>query len=324
MRTKRCFASLMVAVVLGVSVMGTAAHAQPYPIRAVTLVIPFPAGGGADVLCRLVAEQLRIILGQPFIAENRAGGGGNIGAESVARANPDGHILLCAPDPVFTSHLLYSKLSFDPRAFEPVSVFAVFLMGVVGRVDLSASNVSELIAYARTRPGKLTYASQGIGHFGHLMMEALKLRASVDILHVPYRGAAPAVNDMLAGQVDMFTGTLVSTISQINAGKLKLLAPTGDRRLAAFPDLPALPEAVPGLSADSWLAISAPPGTPKEVTARLSAAVAKAVQMPDLKARFSELQSDTLGSTPEQMREMINRATEQWARVIATAKISLD
>jgi tripartite-type tricarboxylate transporter receptor subunit TctC len=324
MHTKRGFSAFLVAAVLGTGMISTPGLAQSYPSRAVTLVIPFPPGGGADVLCRLVADKLRGSLGQPIVIDNRAGGGGNIGAESVARASPDGHTLLCAPDPIFTSHLLYSKLSFDPRAFEPVSVFALFMMGMVGRAELPFGNVSELIAYARAHPGKLTYASQGVGHFGHLMMEDLKLRAKLDILHVPYRGGVLAVNDMLAGQVDLLTGTLVSTIAQINVGKLKLLAPTGERRLAAFPNVPALPEAVPGLSADSWLALAAPSGTPKEVTTKLSAAVAQAVQMPDLKARFAELHSEPMGTTPEQMRDLIRRATEQWARVIAATKISIE
>lgn len=323
MNTKQCFLSLTLAILAGGGALDTKAAAQSFPNRTVTLISPFPAGGGVDVLCRLVAEKLRIVLEQPFIVENRTGGGGNIGAEAVARATPDGHTLLCAPDPVFTSHLLYSKLSYDPRAFEPVSVFGIFLMGLVGRADLPATDAAELIAYARAHPGKLTYASQGIGQFGHLMMEALKLRANIDLVHVPYRGGVLALNDLLAGQVDVMAATLAATISQIKAGKVKLLAPTG-RRVAAFPNVPALSEAVPGLAADSWLAIAAPPGTPKEITGKLSAAVAKVTQAPDLKARFADLQSETLGSTPEQMRDMTRTATEQWQRVISAAKIRID
>ena len=324
MNTTRRITLSALAVLLGMSAPGTQVAAQPFPNRPVSFVTPFPAGGGADVLCRLVADKLRSGLGQPFVVENRSGGGGNIGTEAVAKAAPDGYTLLCAPDPIFTSHLLYSKLSFDPRAFEPVSVFGIFLMGLVGRSDLPAGNVSELIAYARAHPGKLTYGSQGIGQYGHLMMEALKLRANVDLVHVPYRGAVLALNDVMAGRVDVMASTLASTVAQINARKVKLLAPTGSRRVAAFPDVPALPEVLPGLEADSWMAIAAPAGTPKDVTVKLSAAIATAMQSPDLKTRFAELQSETLGSTPEQMRAMVRSATDQWQRVIAAAKIQID
>lgn len=324
MKIKERFSSFSAAVLLGVTVTAAGAAAQPYPSRTVVLVVPFPAGGGADVLCRLVAEKLRTAIGQPFVIDNRSGASGNLGAEFVAKASPDGHTLLCAPDPVFTSHLLFSKLSFDPRAFEPVSVFAMFNMAIVARAGLPVSTMPDLIAYARANPGKLTYASQGNGHFAHLLMETLKFREKLDILHVPYRGGTPAINDLAAGQVDVFAGPLVSTISHINAGTLKLLAPTGERRLTTFPNVATLPETVPGMAIDSWLAIAAPPGTPKEITGKLSAAVATAVHMPDLRARFSELQSEPLGSTPEGMRDMIERATDQWRGVITEAKITID
>jgi tripartite-type tricarboxylate transporter receptor subunit TctC len=316
---------LQIAVLaLGLTAVTTSARTEPYPIRPVVLVSPFPAGGGVDVLCRHLAEKLRGALGQPVIVENRSGGGGNVGTEAVARAVPDGHVLLCAPDPIFTSHLLYPKLSFDPQAFEPVSVFGAFFMGIVGRPDLLAGDMAQLVAYARSHPGKLTYASAGVGQFGHLLMEALKLKADIDLVHVPYRGGAPAVNDLLAGHVDVYTGTLASTISQVKAGKLKLLAPTGGQRLADFPDVLALPEAVGGLQADSWLAVAAPPGTPREITSKLSAAIAQAVQAPDLKARFADLQSEPLSTTPEKMRDMMRLATEQWRHVIVAANIRIE
>ncbi len=323
MITKRRFLLVVVSVALGLNAIGNA-KAQPYPNRTVTLVNTLSAGGSVDVACRIAAERLGRTLGQQFIVENRTGAGGNIGSEAVARAAPDGNTLLCAPDPNFTSHLLYSKLPFDPRAFEPVSVFAVFPMVLVGRAYLPANNVSELIAYARAHPGKLNYGSQGIGQFSHLTLEALKTMANIDIVHVPYRGGAVALNDLLAGQVDIFATPLASVISQINAGNLKLLAATGRNRLAAFPDVPALTEAMPGLEADSWLAIAAPPGTPKYITGKLSDAIAMVVTMPDVRARFAELQAEPLRTTPEQMREMIRRATEQWGRVIAAAKISIE
>ena len=317
----RCILSLTIASGLaGYS----PATAQPYPSAPVKVVTPFAAGGGADVLCRLVAEKLQAMLGQPFIVENRTGAGGNIGAEAVAKAAPDGQVLLCAPDPVLTSYLLYSKLAFDPRAFAPVSVFAVFRMGLVARADAPFATVTELIAYARNHPDQLNYGSQGIGQYGHLLVEALKLKENLDIVHVPYRGGAAAVSDMLGGQVSILAGPLTSTMPLIEAGKLKLLAPTDNRRLAAFPDLPALPETIPGLAADSWLAIAAPPGTPAAITTKLASAIAQIVRAPEMKGRFAELQSEALGSTPEEMRDLTRQAAEQWAGVIAKAKIRLD
>jgi tripartite-type tricarboxylate transporter receptor subunit TctC len=321
MKMIRCI--LSVAIGLGLA-GGSPARAEPYPTTLVKIVTPFAPGGGADVLCRLVAEKLQAVLKQPFIVENRTGASGNIGAEAVAKAAPDGHVLLCAPDPVLTSYLLYSKLAFDPRSFAPVTVFAVFRMGLVARADAPFSTVSELVAYASSHPGRLTYGSQGIGQYGHLLLEALKLRENLDIVHVPYRGGAPAVNDLLGGQVNLLAGPLTSTMQLIEAGQLKLLAPTDDHRLAAFPDVPALPETVRGLSASSWLAIAAPSGTPTEITTKLASAVAQVVRTPEMKARFAELQSETLGSTPEEMRDLTRRAAEQWADVIAKGQIHLD
>jgi tripartite-type tricarboxylate transporter receptor subunit TctC len=311
------------AAAVGLSPTGDA-RAQSYPQRTVTLVVPLTAGGGPDVLCRLVAEKLRSILGQQFIVENRVGAGGNIGAESVARAVSDGHVLLCSPSTIFTNHLLYSKLSFDPRAFEPVSVFATIWMVVFSRADLPAGNIADVFALARSQPGKLNWASPGIGTFSHLMLEALKTAGNVDMVHVPYRLSSQAFTDMLAGQNDLFAGALATVISHIRAGKMKVLAVTSRDRLANFPNVPALTETVPGLVAEDWMGIAAPPGTPIEVRARLSEAIAKVVALPEVQARFFELQTAPLGTAPGQMREVLRRTTEQWADIIAKAKISLD
>src|SRR5262245_14419191 len=215
------------------------AVAQAYPSRPVTLVSPFGAGGGTDILCRVIAEKLRGQLGQHFVVENRTGGGGNIGTEFVARAAPDGHTLLCAPDPVFIGHLLYSKLRFDPRAFEPVSVFAQFATVLIGRPHLPIAHVAELIAYARANPGKLNWASPGTGQTSHLLLEAVKATANVDIVHIPYRSGSEAINDVLAGRVDLFAPTLTIGMPYISEAKVNLLAVASRTRLAAFADVPA-------------------------------------------------------------------------------------
>jgi tripartite-type tricarboxylate transporter receptor subunit TctC len=311
------------AVVLGLSAISNVA-AQSYPTRQVTVINPLPPGPTSDFLCRTVAEGLRSAFGQPFILENRPGAAGTIGAEFVARANPDGHVLLCAPEFNFLTQLVFPRLSFDPLALEPVSVLATFPSVIVGRADLPAGNLAELILYARKHPGKLNYASQGKGSIAHLTFEALKMKADIDIVHIPYRGGAPALNDLLAGQVDVYAGPLVGSAPYIRAGKLKLLAITSPARVAAFPDVPALAEVFPGLKVDTWMSLAAPPQTPREVTQKLSAVIATLMQSPDVRSRLEDLHAEPFGSTPEQMAERIRRSAERWKPVITKAKITID
>jgi tripartite-type tricarboxylate transporter receptor subunit TctC len=296
-----------------------------YPSRAVTIVVNVPPGGTADTLARLVADQLHRIFGQIFIVENRAGGGGNIGAEVVARASPDGYTLLCAPQGTYSvAHLLYRHLAFDPRALEPVSVLARYPTVVVARAGLPVDDMTQLIAYARIHPGKINYASQGKGQIGHLAFEMLKTMANVDMVHVPYRGSAPALNDMLGGQVDVMADTLLATAAHVRAGKLKLLGVGGSSRLPAFPHVQAVAEAVPGFEAVTWMAIGAPPGTPKEITRKLAAAIAQAVQIPDVAARLTQLEVEPYGSTPDEVADVVRQSTERWQPVIASAHITID
>src|SRR5262249_39925479 len=252
------------------------------------------------------------------------GGGGNIGTEYVARAAPDGHTLLCAPDPVFSSHLLYSKLRFDPRAFEPVSIFARFATVVASRPNLPVADLTDLMAYARADPGKLNWASPGTGQTSHLLLEAIKAKANIDIVHIPYRSGAEALNDVLAGQVDLVAPTLTIGMPYIRAGTIKLLAAASRMRLAAFPEVAALNEAVAGVEADVWVAVAAPPATPKFVANRLSDAIAKVVATPEVKARFAELETETMVTMPEQMQQLAQETSQRWGRIIAAAKIKLD
>jgi tripartite-type tricarboxylate transporter receptor subunit TctC len=314
-----CLAGLLAATPQAVA-------AEPdYPSRIVTIVVNVSPGGTADTLARLVADKLRRILGQSFIVENRAGGGGNIGAELVAKASPDGYTLLCAPQGTYgVAHLLYPKLAFDPRALEPVSVLARYPTVVVARADLPADDMAQLIAYARAHPGKINYASQGKGQIGHLTFEMLKKMADVDMVHVPYRGSAPALNDMLGGQVDVMADTLLATVSHIRAGKLKLLAVGSSRRLDAFPQVQTVAEVVPGFEAVTWMAIGAPPGTRKDVTNKLSAAIAQAMHSPDVIARISGLEAEPYGSTPDEMADLVRQSTERWQPVIMSANITID
>jgi tripartite-type tricarboxylate transporter receptor subunit TctC len=296
-----------------------------YPSRPITIVIPLAAGATADTLTRMVADRLRGILGQQIVIENRTGAGGNIGAEYVAHAAPDGYTLLSAPQLTFSvNHLLNPKLTFDPRALVPISVLATYPSLLIARADLPAKNIPELIAYAKANPGKLSYASQGKGQIGHLTMELFKSLTGVDMVHVPYRGSAPALNDMLGGQVDVIADIPLATVPYIQSGKLKLLAPASAQRLPLFPDIATVAETIPGFESNTWMALAAPPGTPKEIAKKVSDAVAEAIRMPDLNARIREAMIEPEGTTPERMAEMIRESHDRWAPVIVSAKITIE
>lgn len=296
-----------------------------YPSRTVTIVVPFPAGGTADLLPRLVAEKVRTMFDQTVIVDNKPGASGNIGAEGVSRAAPDGYTLLNAPQLSFSvNHLLNPGLRFDPQAFEPVSVLATYPTVLFGRATLPANNLAELIEYARANPGKINYASQGRGQIGHLTIEGIKLGAKIEMTHVPYRGSAPAINDLLGGQVDILADNLLAGLQHVESGKLKLLGVGSKQRSAKFPNVPTFAEALPGFYSDTWMAIAAPAGTPKAITKKMSDAIAKAIQSPDVRKRIEELQAEPLGSTPDQMAALIKESRDRWTPIITTANIKAD
>ena len=300
-----------------------AAFAQPYPSRPIRLVVPFPPGGTADTLARLTAERLPPILGQQVLVDNRGGASGNLAAEHVARAEPDGHTLLVAPPHLLTiNHLLY-KLAFDPAKFVPVSMIAAYPNVLLAHPNLKVETVQELIALARSRPGRINIASQGNGTSSHLTAELFKALAQVDMLHVPYKGTAPAMTDLLGGQVDLMFDNLITAMPHVKAGKLKLLGVGGATRVAAFPDVPAIAEVLPQFRSETWMGIVAPPGTPAAITAKLSVALRKVVEEQEFRRRLVELQAEPLGNTPKQMAEVIRQDTERWAAVISAARISV-
>jgi tripartite-type tricarboxylate transporter receptor subunit TctC len=291
------------------------------PIR---VVVPFPPGGTADLLVRMTADRLPALLGQQVIVENRGGAGGNLGAEVVARAEPDGHTLLASPPHLLTiNHLIY-KLAFDPAKLVPVGIIATYPNVLLANASLPVGSVQDLISLARSRPGKLNIASQGNGTSTHLTAELFKKLAGVDMLHVPYKGTAPAMTDLLAGQVDLMFDNLITAMPHVKSGKLKLLGVGGVRRVAAFPEVPAIAEVLPGFRSETWMGIVAPPGTPAAVTAKLSAAIARAVDEPEFKRRLTELQAEPVGNTPAEMAEVIRQDTERWAEVIRTARITVE
>jgi tripartite-type tricarboxylate transporter receptor subunit TctC len=324
------FERIAIGAFCGISLLAGAcgvAQAQTnFPNRPITMVVPLPAGGTADLLCRFAAEKASTLLGQQMVVENRAGGaGGRVGTESVLRSPADGYTVLCAPQLTYSiTHLVFTKAAFDTRAMEPVSVLATYPLIVLARAGLPANNMSELIAYAQANPGKINYGHQGKGNTGHLLGELLMLKGNFRMTEIPYRGSAPAINDLLAGNIDIVPDYLLANKQNIDAGKLKFLATGSRERLKDYPNVATLAETLPGVYADTWMGVAAPPGTPKEIVKKISDAIGQAFQTPDLRARILALEAEPLGSTPEQMRDIIKASTEQWGPVVQAAKISVE
>ena len=324
------FERIAIGAFCGISLLAGAcgaAQAQTnFPSRPITMVVPLPAGGTADLLCRFAAEKASTLLGQQMVVENRAGGaGGRVGTESVLRSPADGYTVLCAPQLTYSiTHLVFTKAAFDTRAMEPISVLATYPLIVLARAGLPANNMSELIAYAQANPGKINYGHQGKGNTGHLLGELLMLKGNFRMTEIPYRGSAPAINDLLAGNIDIVPDYLLANKQNIDAGKLKFLATGSRERLKDYPNVATLAETLPGVYADTWMGVAAPPGTPKEIVKKISDAIGQAFQTPDLRARILALEAEPLGSTPEQMRDIIKASTEQLGPVVQAAKISVE
>ncbi len=321
-------------VVLGLLLTAALACAFPlgveaqigFPNRPMTMVVPLPAGGTANLLCRFAAGKASLILGQPIVVENRAGGaGGRVGTESVLRSPPDGYTVLCAPQLTYSiTHLIFGKAGFDTRAMSPISVLATYPLIVLARLALPADNMRTFIVHARANPGKINYGHQGKGNTGHLLGELLMLKGGFRMTEIPYRGSAPAINDLLAGNIDIVPDYLLANKQSVDAGRLKMLATGGRERLKDYPGVATLAETLPGVHADTWMGVAAPAGTPQEVTKKISAAIAQAFSMPDLRGRILALEAEPMGSSPEEMREIISASTLQWAPVVEAAKIAIE
>jgi tripartite-type tricarboxylate transporter receptor subunit TctC len=319
--------SLLGGLCAGLLCFTGAAHAQAvaYPTKPIRIIVPNPAGGSADLMPRLISEALSTKLGQPVTVDNRAGAAGNIGAEFVYNSPPDGYTLLAAPPPPLTVNLnLYPKLNYDSTKFQPVTVLASIPNVLMLHPDVPLKSVEELIAFAKANPDKLTYASQGSGSTAHLTAELFKLNAKVGLTHVPYKGDAPALTDLLAGRVDMMFGNIGAFGQHVRSGKLKVIAVTSRERLAVLPGIPAMREIVPGVVAEAWFGMVAPPGTPKEIAQKLSSAIAEIMRNPDIAKRYADLNATTVGNNPEQMAAFMSEDRERWARVIKAGKIGVD
>jgi tripartite-type tricarboxylate transporter receptor subunit TctC len=298
------------------------ANAQSYPTRPVRIVVGFTAGGSTDIGARLIGQWLQERLGQSFVIENRPGAGTNIATESVVRAPPDGYTLLMIGPSSAVNATLYDKLNFVfLRDIAPVASLIRQPQIMLASPSVSAKTVPELIAYAKANPGKITMASAGVGSAGHLIGEFFKLTAGVDLVHVPYRGAGPALTDLLGGQVMMSFAGIAGSIEYIRTGKLRALAVTTATRSEALPDVPTVSEFVPGFEAGDWLGVGAPRNTPVEIVNQLNREIAAALADPKIKARFADLGGIALALTPADFGKLIADETEKWAKVIRAANI---
>jgi tripartite-type tricarboxylate transporter receptor subunit TctC len=294
--------------------------AENYPDRVVRIVSPFPPGGSVDVMARLLAQKLTENMGQQFIVETRAGAGGNVGAESVAKSDPDGYTLLfTAPGPLVVNQTLYSRgLPYDPaRDFAPIALFAISPIVLMVNPQLPVTNVQELIAYAKKHPGEINFGSAGNGSTPHLSGELLKAMADINIVHVPYRGTGPAMNDLIGGHIQMFFDLLPASLQQIGSGKVRALANAGAKRPAVLANLPTVAEqGVPGFDASSWEGLVAPVGTPEPVKARLIAELKKVLQSPDIAERIAALGSQPGTAFGKDFAAFMEAETAKWAAVI--------
>ena len=322
---RQIVATSLLAAALAAIAPAYAQTAAPWPQKPIRIIVPNPAGGTADMLPRAIAEPLSVKLGQPIVIENRAGAAGNIAAEFVYNAEPDGYTLMAAPPPPLSINVsLYPKLNYDPAKFVPITVLAQVPNALMVHPSVPANTLEEFIAYAKANPDKLSYASQGNGSTAHLTAELFKLKTGTQLLHVPYKGDAPAMVDLLAGHVNLMFGNVAAASAHLRSGKLRLLAVTSPKRLAAMPNVPAVNELVPGVVGVAWFALVAPPRTPPAIAARLSATVSEILRSPEMTKRYAEVGADAIGNTPEEMAAWMKEDTERWRAVIKAGNIRID
>ena len=312
------------ALLFGLCGADARAQEAAYPSKAVRIVVPYPPGG-ADRLARIVADRLRERFAQPFVVENKAGAAGNIGGEEVFRAAPDGYTLLfSAPGTLVTNKSLYPKLRFDPDAFVPVSVITTSPNVLVVNPTSPSDSVQKLLAAARANPDKLNYGSAGGGSTPHLAAELFKSLSGTKIVHVPYKGTAPALTDLFGGQLDILFVEFASALPHIRGGKLRALGVGSEKRNPLLAGVPALAEVLPGFNSTVWFGIVAPPGTPALIANRLSSAIAESLKQPDMAKRIADTGVEAVGSTPEQMAAFMKEERERWGRVIRETGATAD
>jgi tripartite-type tricarboxylate transporter receptor subunit TctC len=311
---------------LGLLLQATAASGQEWPTKAVRMIVPFPAGGSADLLPRILGEKLAQRWSQPVIVENRPGAAGNIGAAAVFQAEPDGYTLLASPpSPLVINRHLYPALAFDPTQFVPMAVIAAIPNVLLVHPKLAVNSLADLIAYAKEHPGKLNYASQGNGTTSHLTTELLiTMVGGLRMTHVPYKGSAPALADLLAGQADLMFDNLGVSLPHVKSGKLKALAVASPRRFRGLPDVPALAETLPGFESVAWFAIVGPPKTPGAIAAKVAGGITESLRNPDVQRRLADLSADPLGLGPAESATFMKQESERWSAVIRAAGVKLE
>ena len=300
---------------------------QPYPTKPIRCVVPYPPGGPTDIIGRAITHKLAESLGQPVIIDNRGGAAGTIGAEQVARAPADGYTLLWAtPGTHGIAPSIYPKLPYDPiKDFAPVTLVALGTNLVVIHPSVPARTVKEFIAIAKSRPGKLNFGSAGSGATSHMAAEMFKVMAGIDMLHVPFKGAAPAIVALMGGEVDMAILDTPPLLPHVRSGKLRALAVASQRRSRVLPQLPTMEESgLPGYNASSWHGLFAPAGTPRDIVARLHSEIVQIVKVPDITERLSAQGVEPVASTPEQFADFIKAEITRWARVVKASRAKMD
>jgi tripartite-type tricarboxylate transporter receptor subunit TctC len=324
---RRGFALALAATVAVGSFAAGPAAAQAYPAKPITIVVPFAAGGTTDILARVVGDALKKELGQPVVIDNRAGAGGNIGGALAAKAAADGYTLFMGTVGTHAINAaLYKKMPFDPvKDFAPLTRVAMVPNLLVANPARPYKNVKELIAYAKANPGKVTFGSSGNGSSIHLSGELFNALAKVEMIHVPYKGSAPAVTDLIGGQIDIMFDNMPSAIQHVRNGRLKALAVTTAKRSPELPDVPTVAEAgVPGYEATSWFGMFAPANTPAPIVTRLNTALVKVLADPEVKKKLAEQGAEPYGEKPEQFAEFIRKESAKWGQVVKAAGATVD
>ncbi len=319
--------TLLTICLLQCTAIVDATAAPAYPARALRLIVPFPPGGPADALARLVGDKLSVSLGQAVVVDNRPGAGGNIGMELGAKSAPDGYTLILAPAGNLTVNpALYRSVPYDvARDFEPVTVIASVPNVLVVHPAIAVKNVAELIQYAKAHPGTLNYSSPGNGSGAHLAGELFKSMAGIDIVHIPFNGIAPAVGAVVGGQVQMMFAGAPAALPQVKAGRLVALGVASPRRIAAAPEVPTLAESgLPGFDVTSWYGIVAPAGTPHDSIAKLQTEIGGALTQADVRERLAALGADPIGNTPAEFATMIKAETAKWGKIVKDANIRVE